>query len=83
MGGYDLATCKPCTPPLHAGFKVQISSRGYFPSCDDEELKMVLFRSQEIRCSILVAGMEGLVAALHWQGSPEAGILGPAIMQCT
>jgi hypothetical protein len=31
------------------GFKVEISSRGYFPRIDDEELQMVLFRSQEIR----------------------------------
>ena len=28
---------------------MEISSRGYFPRIDDEELQMVLFRSQEIR----------------------------------
>ena len=25
-----------------AGFKVKISERGYFPSCDDEELQMMV-----------------------------------------
>ena len=35
--------------PHCAGFKVDISERGYFPRVDDEELQFVLFRSQEIR----------------------------------
>ena len=34
---------------LPAGFKVDISERGYFPRVNDEELSLVLFRSQEIR----------------------------------
>lgn len=36
-------------PPSGPGFKLKISERGYFPRIDDEELQMVLFRSQEIR----------------------------------
>ncbi len=52
---------------------MQISSRGYFPSCDDEELKMVLFRSQEIRCRLEVAGMEGS-AINGWERKPTAVI---------
>lgn len=35
---------------LCSGFKVNISERGYFPSIDDSELSLVLFRSQEIGC---------------------------------
>ena len=31
-----------------AGFSVQCSSRSYFPSIDDDELDMVLFRAQEM-----------------------------------
>lgn len=31
-----------------AGFKISVSSRSYFPSIDDEELEVVLFRPQEM-----------------------------------
>ncbi len=31
-----------------AGFHIQISSRSYFPSIDDEEIEAVLFRAQEM-----------------------------------
>ncbi len=52
--------CRTCGQPVRpgatpaacasrAGFKVDISERGYFPRVDDEELQFVLFRSQEIR----------------------------------
>ena len=43
------APCSPRPAPCLAGFKVKISERGYFPKCDDPQLQMVLFRSQEIR----------------------------------
>ena len=32
----------------NAGFNVRVSSRSYFPSVDDEELEIVLFRPQEM-----------------------------------
>jgi hypothetical protein len=41
-------SCGPAT-----GFKVKISERGYFPAIDDDELSLVLFRSQEIGCAAL------------------------------
>ncbi len=71
-----------------AGFKVDISERGYFPRVDDEELQFVLFRSQEIRwrpprravrvgalsCSTLTCPLSGPLHTLA--GAREAYFLG-------
>lgn len=46
-----------------AGFNVQISSRGYYPSVDDPELSCVMFRAQEmsryVEDGVLDAGLTG------------------------
>ncbi|PSC69814.1 ATP phosphoribosyltransferase [Micractinium conductrix] len=48
--GFPKGSLQKSTEDLfdRAGFKVKISERGYFPSIDDQELQMVLFRSQGI-----------------------------------
>lgn len=48
--GFPKGSLQKSTQDLfaRAGFKVNISERGYFPSIDDSELSLVLFRSQEI-----------------------------------
>ncbi|GBF91721.1 ATP phosphoribosyltransferase [Raphidocelis subcapitata] len=48
--GFPKGSLQKATENLfaRAGFKVKISERGYFPACDDGDLQMVLFRSQEI-----------------------------------
>ncbi len=80
------ATLAACA--ARAGFKVDISERGYFPRVDDEELQFVLFRSQEIRwrpprraacvgvlsCSTLTCPLSGPLHALA--GAREACFLG-------
>lgn len=46
-----------------AGFFISLSERSYFPSVDDEEIEMVLFRSQEIpryvEDGVIDAGISG------------------------
>lgn len=67
-----LDTLVPRTPSPDPGFKLKISERGYFPRIDDEELQMVLFRSQEIRWAGQ-AGKEGhqkVAAPAMWGAVP-------------
>ncbi len=46
-----------------AGFSIQVSSRGYYPSVDDPELSCVMFRAQEmsryVEDGVLDAGLTG------------------------
>jgi ATP phosphoribosyltransferase len=46
-----------------AGFDVQVGDRSYSPSCDDEELEVILFRAQEmsryVEDGVLDAGITG------------------------
>ena len=65
------------TWPAHirAGFKVKISERGYFPSIDDQELQMVLFRSQGIR---LVRAGRGWQRTVHRSVVPARAARGAA-----
>jgi ATP phosphoribosyltransferase len=46
-----------------AGFHINVGSRSYFPSCDDQELNLVLFRAQEmaryVQDGVLDAGLTG------------------------
>ncbi len=46
-----------------AGFAFTVSSRSYYPTCDDDEIKSILFRAQEIakytERGILDAGLTG------------------------
>lgn len=48
--GFPKGSLQKSTQDLfqRAGFELKISERGYFPRIDDEQLQMVLFRSQEI-----------------------------------
>ena len=46
-----------------AGFHLQVSSRSYFPSIDDDEIEPVLFRAQEmsryVEDGVIDAGLTG------------------------
>lgn len=48
--GFPKGSLQKSTEELfrRAGYKLKISERGYLPDIDDQELQMVLFRSQEI-----------------------------------
>jgi len=46
-----------------AGYNISVSSRGYFPTIDDEQMSVVMFRAQEmsryVEDSVLDAGLTG------------------------
>ncbi|KIZ04569.1 ATP phosphoribosyltransferase [Monoraphidium neglectum] len=49
-----------------AGFELKISERGYFPRIDDEELQMVLFRSQEISRYVEDGVLDAGICGYDW-----------------
>ncbi len=64
--GFPKGSLQDATAKLfeRAGYKVSISSRSYFPSIDDAEIKLMLIRAQEIPryldIGLLDAGLTGL-----------------------
>lgn len=49
-----------------AGIKLNVSSRSYFPICDDEELEVMLVRSQEMGCYVDEGVFDAGVTGLDW-----------------
>lgn len=66
----DACALTRCSRPW-LGYELKISERGYFPRIDDEELQMVLFRSQEIRWA---KGRQGLGQALILKLGGQKGV---------
>ncbi len=63
--GFPKGSLQDATADLlgRAGFDVQLSSRSYYPSVDDPELELVMFRAQEmsryVEDGVLDAGLTG------------------------
>lgn len=59
----------------HAGWKVSVSSRNYFPSIDDSEIKCALIRAQEmaryIESGVLDVGLTGLDWILEYDADVD------------
>ncbi|KAK9814640.1 hypothetical protein WJX72_009113 [[Myrmecia] bisecta] len=58
-----------------AGFKVKISERGYFPSIDDEDLQLVLFRSQEISRYVEDGILDAGICGYDWIVENQADVV--------
>ncbi|EFN58990.1 hypothetical protein CHLNCDRAFT_33744 [Chlorella variabilis] len=66
--GFPKGSLQKSTEDLfaRAGFKVKISERGYFPKCDDPQLQMVLFRSQEISRYVEDGVLDAGICGYDW-----------------
>lgn len=51
---------------LRAGVRLHVSSRSYFPVCDDEELEVMLVRSQEMACYVEEGVFDAGITGLDW-----------------
>lgn len=58
-----------------AGFKLKISERGYFPRIDDDELQMVLFRSQEISRYVEDGVLDAGICGRDWIVENDADVV--------
>lgn len=49
-----------------AGFKVRVRERSYFPSCDDEDLSLVLLRAQEMSRYVEDGALDAGITGYDW-----------------
>lgn len=49
-----------------AGIKLHVSSRSYFPVCDDDDIEVMLVRSQEIACYVQDGVFDAGITGLDW-----------------
>ncbi|MCG3181816.1 MAG: ATP phosphoribosyltransferase [Phycisphaerae bacterium] len=58
----------------HAGFNVSVSSRSYFPSIDDDELDLVMFRAQEMARYVEDGILDGGLTGYDWVRENDADV---------
>ena len=58
-----------------AGFDVSISERSYFPSIDDEELRAILFRAQELSRYVEDGVVDAGITGSDWIAENESNVI--------
>lgn len=57
-----------------AGFSIRVSTRSYFPECDDDELSLVLLRAQEMSRYVEDGALDAGITGYDWITENESDV---------